>query len=117
MRLRPQSAWTNGANTRHERRVKISILHMEETQASLPVLQMRKLRPREESKLFEAVVPKCSLQTTCLRIPQGSWQRIGTRALGAAQKPPEGLGERMAGQGPPLGMLPCHLALPSPPRG
>lgn len=86
---------------RHEKIVKIRFLHMEETQSNLLILQMKKVRPREGSQLFEAVVSKCSLQATCLRIPQGCCENRQVRA-GSPGNPTAAWA---AGLGLPLSML------------
>lgn len=64
-------------------------LHMEETQSNL-ILLMKKLRPREGSQLFEAVVPKHTLQAACLRLPQSCCQSTEGRKSG--QEAPQGGG-------------------------
>lgn len=57
----------------------IRFLHMEETQSNLLILPMKKLKPREGSQLFEALIPECTLQAACFRTPQSCCQSTDAR--------------------------------------
>lgn len=73
---------------------------MEETQSNLLILPMKKLKPREGSQLFEALIPECTLQAPASGPP---------RAVVRVQMP--GLTNQGRKPGRP-GSSPHHTPLP-----
>lgn len=88
----------------------IRFLHMEETQSNLLILPMKKARPRDGCQLFEALIPKCTLQATCFRTPQSCCRSTDARPHKSGQEAQEGLGSSPQHTPLPLGpsRRPCR---------